>query len=63
MLGWMLSTLGAEGKGADSDLASYLLFDGSFADRLIELGRRDTLARADDVRAFFDGSAEVRAAG
>jgi len=35
------------------DLASYVLFDGSYASRLMEVGRRDVLARAPDVRAFF----------
>jgi hypothetical protein len=28
---------------------------GAFADRLIELGRSDTRARADEIRAFFTG--------
>lgn len=37
----------------ENDLASYLLFDGVFANRLIELGRRDVLARAAEVERFF----------
>lgn len=37
----------------DADLVSFLLFDGAFTSRLIELGRHDALARADEVRAFF----------
>lgn len=36
-----------------TDLGSFLLFDGSFARRLIELGRTDALARRTAVRAFF----------
>lgn len=36
------------------DLASYVLFDGSYAQKLMEVGHRDVWARADDVRAFFD---------
>ncbi len=36
------------------DLASYLLFDGEFASALIDLGRRDVLARTDEVLAFFE---------
>ena len=35
------------------DLASYLLFDGVYAEQLIEVGRRDVLNRAPEVRAFF----------
>lgn len=35
------------------DLASYILFDGVYAEHLIDLGRRDVLARAAEVRAFF----------
>ncbi|MFT4267217.1 MAG: patatin-like phospholipase family protein [Xenophilus sp.] len=34
-------------------LASYLLFDGGFTRELMALGRADTLARRDEVLAFF----------
>ncbi|MBE2249803.1 MAG: patatin-like phospholipase family protein [Myxococcus sp.] len=37
----------------EADLASYLMFDGSWAETLIELGRADALAKRDEVRAFF----------
>lgn len=36
-----------------SDLLSYLLFDGEFAAQLIDLGRADARARHDELCAFF----------
>jgi len=45
--------IGGGAASEDADLASYLLFDGEFAGELIALGRRDALARADEIRAFF----------
>lgn len=41
------------GAGADADLASYLLFDGGFAQTLIEMGRRDAHSRRSEIEAFF----------
>ena len=38
---------------AASDLASYLLFDGGFTSKLMDLGHEDALARADEIRKFF----------
>lgn len=46
---------GGEGKG-ENDLLSYLLFDGSFASELIELGRRDAAKKEDELAALFDMS-------
>ena len=37
----------------ESDLLSYLLFDGEFAGRLIEVGRADARARHDELCRFF----------
>jgi NTE family protein len=45
-----LLDLGVEGE---ADLASYLLFDGPFCRRLIEMGRADAQARRDELVEFF----------
>ena len=42
----------AEGE-READLLSYVLFDGPFAGRLIEMGRADARARHDELVAFF----------
>lgn len=39
--------------GQEAELAAFFLLDGAFASRLIDLGRRDALARAGEVHAFF----------
>jgi NTE family protein len=41
------------GGETEADLASYLLFDGPFCRRLIEMGRADAQARKDDLLDFF----------
>jgi NTE family protein len=46
------------GVGDESDLASYLLFDGDFARQLIELGRADARARRSELLEFFGDAAE-----
>lgn len=49
---WLLRALGNETEGGDL-LLSYLLFEGIYARELIELGRADARARADELRRFF----------
>jgi NTE family protein len=43
----------AEGE-SEADLLSYVLFDGEFAGRLIEIGRADARARHDALVTFFE---------
>ncbi len=45
------------GVADDADLASYLLFDGGFARRLVDLGRSDAYARRSELLNFL-GAAE-----
>jgi NTE family protein len=45
-----LLDLGAE---READLASYLMFDGPFCRRIIEMGRADAQARRDELVEFF----------
>lgn len=54
----MLSLLDV-GDASEADLASYLLFDGGFARRLIELGRADAEAQRATMDAFFDDAEQA----
>jgi NTE family protein len=52
----LLGSVGVHGQGrqaSGSALVSYLLFVGSYLHALMDLGRTDTLARRDEVLAFF----------
>lgn len=49
-----LLTLLDNGMNDESDLASYLLFDGAFARKLIDLGRADAEAQRDRLLAFLE---------
>ncbi|HEY4014954.1 MAG TPA: patatin-like phospholipase family protein [Polyangiaceae bacterium] len=48
------------GVESEADLASYLLFDGPFCRRLIEMGRADAQARRDDLLDFFRSGEDDR---
>jgi NTE family protein len=39
--------------GWEADWAAYVLFDGKYAERLMELGLRDGYARRDKILEFF----------
>jgi NTE family protein len=53
-----LLTLLDFGAGTEADLASYLLFDGTFCRQLIEMGRADAMARREELMAFFGEASE-----
>jgi len=55
MVRFVLRPTGALNR-AGSNLASYLLFEESFCRALIDLGYQDTMGRADEVQAFFEGT-------
>lgn len=46
------------GEATEADLASYLLFDGAFAKKLIDLGRADAEARRHEISEFFGSASE-----
>ena len=48
---WRL--LGARPRGAGASFASYLMFDGNFCARLMDLGYADTLRERERVRLFL----------
>jgi NTE family protein len=50
---YLLERASRDAPEAEADWASYMLFDGGFAHELIEIGRADARARADEIREFF----------
>ena len=55
--GRLMRRLGEREARDESDLLSYLLFDGEFARQLIELGRDDARARHAELCTFFEAMA------
>ena len=54
VLGRVISALADTDAQSESDLLSYVLFDGEFASSLIDLGYRDARARHEELCAFFE---------
>jgi len=54
----LFRTLGTTPRGAGASFASYLMFDGEFCVRLMELGYQDALAERERVREFLDAAQE-----
>jgi NTE family protein len=53
LVGRFLCRMAEANTETESDLLSYLLFDGNFARQLIELGRADARAKHEELCAFF----------
>jgi len=51
--GRLVAMLADMGGTFDADLLSFILFDADYAHQLVELGRADVRARADEVCEFF----------
>ncbi len=50
---WFMRRAAKETATWELDLASYVLFDGAYARRLIDIGRRDAHTRSDEIVEFF----------
>lgn len=51
--GLLVRALADMRENFEADFLSFILFDGGFASALVDLGRKDALARADEIDAFF----------
>jgi NTE family protein len=52
-LRFFLRAIGATASGGGATAASYLLFSNEFISELMELGRDNTYAEAENIRQFF----------
>jgi NTE family protein len=52
-LGMLRRVSGAGASSREADLLSYLLFDATYARRLIEVGYKDAEAKEEEIAAFF----------
>ncbi len=62
----LLNTLGVRGNGStqrDGALASYLLFEQGYTRELLALGRKDALARRDEIAVFMGWEKQAAHAG
>lgn len=55
---WLLGPKAEAPPAAAAAVLSFLLFDGDFAGRLIELGRQEAHKRADEIKTFFEAPGE-----
>lgn len=53
--GTLIRRMAGNGSRGETDLLSYVLFDGGFAQQLIQLGIDDARAQRDELARFFDG--------
>lgn len=58
----VIRTLARMESRDEADLTSYVLFDGAYCEKLIELGIEDAKARGDELIKFFAGD-DVKATG
>jgi len=53
---WVLEKAsGGPDSTSEADWASYIIFDGALAEKLIDIGHADAVRRADEIRALFGG--------
>jgi NTE family protein len=56
MLRYLIERAGGDGASSEADWASFVLFEGGFAERVLEVGLQDALAKRQDVLDFYLGA-------